>query len=158
MDVFKSIVVISFFCSTLLSCDEPKSNFETRLENLKVHKSEEDKMFKFAVPDSIPALLVAAVYYEHHISAHGVIVYADSNKKEAVNYFFFPDSTVQSDKIVSVKFNEFKSATTDVHYIVKQKSVARIVQSGALSYSSENARIDNGNTYESWVHQNTNTP
>lgn len=129
---------------TLTNCEEEKKDeFASRLEEISEHKEYENEAYGFTLPDSIDKSLVLAIYYDHHLQSHGVIVLKDTTKKEATNYTFLKDRTSFSDKLKQNKYNEFTSISGGIEYIVKEKSVAKIIKSSGSSASIEGIRIDN---------------
>jgi hypothetical protein len=148
MKTNRILFLLFFHCFVFVGCRQEENNeINLYLQRSVEHEDQQREIFNFVIPDSIDKLLVAAVYYDLNTSAHGIIVYADSSKKEAFNFLFLPDSTVQRDKMKMKKFNEFSSVYANVEYIIRPKAVAIIIRSGSLSNSNEHMRIDNENYY-----------
>ncbi len=144
MKIIKLILTLALGLLTLTSCEEEKKDeFTSRLEEISEQKEYENEVYGFTLPDSIDKSLVLAIYYDHHLQSHGVIVFKDTTKKDATNYTYLKDSTSFTDKLKQNKDNEFISISGGTEYIVKEKSIAKIVTTSGTSASIEGVRIDN---------------
>jgi hypothetical protein len=107
------------------------------------HKIEELGSRAFTFPDSIDHKLIIASFYEFHPQkGNSVLLYCDSTKKAVKRIIYLEDSTSQVELLEIKKDNEFKSKYFQAEYIVRDKEVGYIYQSGNLSMSANYPRMD----------------
>jgi hypothetical protein len=142
------VVLVSFISFMFICCDQEDTaeKKEISWEEALNKKIEERESETFTIPDSINTSLIIATYYEekHEESpnGHSIILYADSTKSSAVKIKYLSDSTALTDKLKSVKYNEFKSIYYNIGYVVKEHVVSEIYVVANLSHSRDFDRTD----------------
>jgi hypothetical protein len=104
-----------FFLPFIFSCTEPDPLPKRAIF-----------MENFNFPDSLNTDLFVATYIEPDSGGYSVIVYNDTNKLLARRITYRSDSTVESDNLKSVKFNEFRSVDELYDYSIGDRRITMV--------------------------------
>lgn len=139
------LVIAAFSLLCFISC-ERKSNedpIKNKLDSILAEKEYHRATEFFVIPDYINTSLLAATFYEHHDpQGHALIVYNDTTRKTATKIKYLADGTLQTEKLVVTKFNEFISEINKSEYIIKETTVLYSFTSSNSGATFEYNRTD----------------
>lgn len=86
----------------------------------------------FMLPDSINTALIIATYVEIDPESHTLLMYANTNKKEAKRVRYLDDGSVTTDKLLAISETVLRSADKKLEFTINDSMVVSKMADGKL--------------------------
>jgi hypothetical protein len=143
----KMVLAFLFF---LIACDN-NSDRAMALDTEEVFRKQIEKvgLETFKMPDSIDLKLLIAAYEDTVLHQRHLLLFDNAGSRKAQNITFVSGDSVTIDHLQLVEYNTFRSDKLNMDYIVREKTVAKVLAHVNCSnvtpthfFGTEYSRID----------------